>query len=123
MKASDRQEFLNHIVAGAFLGASSSLAVLGARPQQAGAFCGEPYPYWAYYTDFDEAFVPFEFEGYSGKVFTRTVGNKKEQRKVRNWDCSAMREDNNSGRVLCVYLLRTPERHVCVDIVGTIVME
>lgn len=80
--ASDRQEFLRRVAAGAFLGASPSLAVLAARPQQAGAFCGEPYPYWAYYTDFDEVFVPFQFEGYSGKVFTRTVGNKKEQKKV-----------------------------------------
>lgn len=81
--ASDRQEFLRRVAAGAFLGASPSLAVLAARPQQAGAFCGEPYPYWAYYTDFDEVFVPFQFEGYSGTVFTRTVGNKKEQKKVR----------------------------------------
>ena len=81
--ASDRQEFLRCVAAGALLGASPSLAVLTARPQQAGAFCGEPYPYWAYYTDFDEVFVPFQFEGYSGKVFTRTVGNTKEQKKVR----------------------------------------
>ena len=81
--ASDRQEFLRCVAAGALLGASPSLAVLTARPQQAGAFCGEPYPYWAYYTDFDEGFVPFQFEGYSGKVFTRTVGNTKEQKKVR----------------------------------------
>ncbi|CAM9865221.1 unnamed protein product, partial [Laminaria digitata] len=34
--------------------------------------------------DFDEVFVPFQFEGYSGKVFTRTVGNKKEQKKAKH---------------------------------------
>lgn len=63
--------------------AAVGCAAAGARPEEAGAFCGEPYPYWAYFMDFDEVFVPFAFEGYSGKLFARTVGNGKEQKKVR----------------------------------------
>lgn len=77
--ASDRGEFLKHVTLGGFL----SLATVGGTPNKARAFCGEPYPYWAYYVDFDEVLVPFEFEGYSGKVFARTVGNAKDQKKVR----------------------------------------
>lgn len=79
---SDRREFLARVAAGAVVGGLSSLAVAAGSPAPAGAFCGETYPYWAYYVDFDETFVPFEFEGYSGKLFTRTVGNAKEQKKV-----------------------------------------
>lgn len=77
--ASNRGEFLNRVAAGTF--AAGCTAAVG-RPEEAGAFCGEPYPYWAYFMDFDEVFVPFKFEGYSGKLFARTVGNGKEQKKV-----------------------------------------
>lgn len=58
------------------------LSVSLGGPKRAIGFCGEPYPYWAYYIDFDEVSVPFEFQGYSGQVFARTVGNVKEQKKA-----------------------------------------
>lgn len=78
--SSDRREFLKHVAGLSTL--IGGVGVLAGRPAEAGAFCGEPYPYWAYYVDFDEVFVPFECEGYSGKLFVRTVGNYKEQKKV-----------------------------------------
>ncbi|CAM9336235.1 unnamed protein product [Ectocarpus sp. 8 AP-2014] len=34
--------------------------------------------------DFDEVFIPFKFEGYSGKLFARTVGNGKDQKKAQH---------------------------------------
>lgn len=80
--SSGRREFLKQIAAGAVLAGCSS-QVLAGGPEEAGAFCGEPYPYWAYYIDFDEVFVPFKFEGYSGTIFLRTVGNAKDQKKAR----------------------------------------
>lgn len=80
--ASSRGEFLSRVAAGTFAAAGCAAAAVG-TPEEAGAFCGEPYPYWAYFMDFDEVFVPFKFEGYSGKLFARTVGNGKEQKKVR----------------------------------------
>lgn len=79
--ASNRGEFLNQVAAET-LAAAGCAAVAVGRPEEAGAFCGEPYPYWAYFMDFDETFVPFKFEEYSGKLFARTVGNGKEQKKV-----------------------------------------
>lgn len=83
--ASDRAEFLERVAAGTFAAAA---AAVGVRPEEAGAFCGEPYPYWAYFMDFDEVFVPFKFEGYTGSLFARTVGFVKEQQKVL---CGRMR--------------------------------
>lgn len=80
--ASNRGEFLSRVAAGT-LAAGTCTAAAAGRPEEARAFCGEPYPYWAYFTDFDEVFIPFKFEGYSGKLFARTVGNEKEQTKVR----------------------------------------
>lgn len=88
----DRLEFLKTaarraaMIGASGIAASAGLAVAGdgsGRPQAAGAFCGEPYPYWAYFTDFDEVFVPFDYEGYKGKLWIRTVGNEKDQKKVR----------------------------------------
>lgn len=78
-----RRDFLKQVAAASLLAGYTSL--LAGSPQKAGAFCGEPYPYWAYYVDFDEVFVPFTFEGYSGKLFARTVGNLKDQRKVKHF--------------------------------------
>lgn len=76
-----RKEFVKRAVTGT---AAAAFALVGAgQPKAAEAFCGEMYPRWAYYVDFDEVFVPFSFEGYSGKLFARTVGNKKEQQKVK----------------------------------------
>ncbi|CAB1105460.1 unnamed protein product [Ectocarpus sp. CCAP 1310/34] len=79
--ASDRREFLQRVAARTFAAGLATTAVV-TGPGEAGAFCGEPYPYWAYFMDFDEVFVPFKFEGYSGKLFARTVGNGKDQKKV-----------------------------------------
>ncbi|CAM9282013.1 unnamed protein product [Pylaiella littoralis] len=79
--ASDRAEFLERVAAGTFAAAA---AAVGVRPEEAGAFCGEPYPYWAYFMDFDEVFVPFKFEGYTGSLFARTVGFVKEQQKAQH---------------------------------------
>lgn len=64
------------------MGLGSILSVSLGGPKRAMGFCGEPYPYWAYFIDFDEVLVPFEFQGYSGQVFARTVGNAKEQKKA-----------------------------------------
>lgn len=75
---------MKRVAAGTFAAGLSTAAVVGGgRPEEAAAFCGEPYPYWAYFMDFDELLIPFQFEGYSGKLFARTVGNGKEQKKVR----------------------------------------
>lgn len=79
--AIDRGEFLKRVAAGTFAAGLVTTAVV-TGPDEAGAFCGEPYPYWAYFMDFDEVFIPFKFEGYSGKLFARTVGNGKDQKKV-----------------------------------------
>ncbi|CAM9234051.1 unnamed protein product [Ectocarpus sp. 13 AM-2016] len=80
---SDRGKFLQRVAAGTFAaGVATTAAVTG--PDEAGAFCGEPYPYWAYFMDFDEVFIPFKFEGYSGKLFARTVGNGKDQKKAQH---------------------------------------
>lgn len=83
--ASNRGEFLRRVAEGTFAAAAAAGCTAAAvgGPEEAGAFCGEPYPYWAYFMDFDEVFVPFKFEGYSGNLFARTVGNGKEQKKVR----------------------------------------
>lgn len=82
--ACDRGEFLKRVAAGTFsAGLATTVVVTG--PDEAGAFCGEPYPYWAYFMDFDEVFIPFKFEGYSGKLFARTVGNGKDQKKVQSY--------------------------------------
>lgn len=85
----DRLEFLKATARRTAVVATSGVAassVSGGRksggPQAAEAFCGEPYPYWAYFTDFDEGFVQFELEGYKGQLWVRTVGNQKEQEKV-----------------------------------------
>lgn len=86
--ATNRVEFLKRVAAGTFAAAAGCAAGAAVSPEEAGAFCGEPYPYWAYFMDFDEVFVPFNFEGYSGKLFARTVGNGKEQKKVRSYACS-----------------------------------
>lgn len=80
----DRAAFLRLLTSG--LGLGSMLSVSLGGPKRATAFCGEPYPYWAYYVDFDEVSVPFEFQGYSGQVFARTVGNVKEQKKASVFD-------------------------------------
>lgn len=84
--ASERREFLEHVAA-RVVGLGVASGALMGGPAEAKAFCGEPYPYWAYYVDFDEVFVPFQFEGYSGKIFARTVGNAKEQKKVKTKPC------------------------------------
>lgn len=96
----DRLEFLKTaarratVIGASGIVASAGLVVAGdgsGRPQAARAFCGEPYPNWAYFTDFDEVFVPFEYEGYKGELWVRTVGNEKDQKKV-----SAMNETASS---------------------------
>lgn len=95
--ASDREGFLKRVAAWTFAAAGlSTAAVVVGRPEEASAFCGEPYPYWAYFMDFDELLIPFQFEGFSGKLFARTVGNGKEQKKVR----SGRNMHSSSSRVL-----------------------
>ncbi len=89
--ASNRGGFLKRVAAGTFAGCAAGVAV---GPEEAEAFCGEPYPYWAYFMDFDEVFVPFNYEGYSGKLFARTVGNSKEQKKVRSYACFVCTESS-----------------------------
>lgn len=81
--SSSRQEFLE-AASSKVLSTSFAIAMtesIGQAPA-ADAFCGKPYPRWAYFVDFDEVLVPFTFEGYSGKLFVRTVGNEKDQTKV-----------------------------------------
>ena len=81
MYGADRLEFLRQVQA--VLGLGSVLSIAAGGPKEATGFCGQPYPYWAYYIDFDEVLVPFDFQGYSGRLFARTVGNIKDQKKVR----------------------------------------
>lgn len=82
----NRLGFVKEAVRGAATGIAMSTALVtggSGCPKAAEAFCGQPYPYWAYFTEFDEVFVPFEYEGYKGQLWVRTVGNEKEQKKVK----------------------------------------
>lgn len=80
-----RADFLKTVTRSVFsMSGVVAVAGLTGQPPAASAFCGNPYPRWAYFTDFDETFVPFNFEGYSGELFVRTVGNIKDQTKVRS---------------------------------------
>ncbi|KAG5175078.1 Alpha/Beta hydrolase protein [Tribonema minus] len=44
---------------------------LAAASTTAEAFCGEPYPVWAYNLDFEEGLVPFEADGFKGQLFSK----------------------------------------------------
>lgn len=81
--SSSRQDFLE-ATSIKVLSTSFAIAMTESFRQApvADAFCGKPYPRWAYFVNFDEVLVPFTFGGYSGELFVRTVGNEKDQTKV-----------------------------------------
>ncbi|CAM9236611.1 unnamed protein product, partial [Choristocarpus tenellus] len=79
---STRGDFVNGILTSAL--ATSCVAATIGNPSQAAAFCGDPYPSWAYFLDFDEVMIPFNFQGYSGELLVRTVGNKKAAAKAKH---------------------------------------
>ncbi|CAM9360911.1 unnamed protein product, partial [Discosporangium mesarthrocarpum] len=63
---------------------AASLVIDAGNPSVADAFCGNPYPSWAYYVGFNEVMVPFKFEGYSGEVAARTVGDNKAAKSAKH---------------------------------------
>jgi hypothetical protein len=66
-----------------FAAAASALVIVNTRARSADAFCGEPYPVWAYNLDFEEGEIPLKDGPYSGKLFIRVVGSEKKERKVK----------------------------------------
>lgn len=51
-------------------------------PSEVHAFCGEPYPYWAYYIGFDEFMIPFKRGDFEGELSARTVGDARKAKSV-----------------------------------------
>lgn len=96
--SSSRQEFLE-VTSSKVLSTSFAIAMAESIRQApvADAFCGKPYPRWAYFVNFDEVLVPFTFGGYSGELFVRSVGNEKDQTKV----CGAEAEEDLNRFTLC----------------------
>ncbi len=54
----------------------AAAAAVAAPRQPAEAWCGEKFPSWAYYIKWDEAAIPFEWDGRKGEVGCRVVGDK-----------------------------------------------
>lgn len=79
----NRLDFVGSVARTTLLSSGLIAAEVVGQPQATGAFCGKPYPRWAYFVNFDEGVIPFSFEGFSGDLFLRTVGNEKDQDKVR----------------------------------------
>jgi hypothetical protein len=71
--------------AGVALGLLGGMAIGGA-PDPAVAWCGRPFPPWAYYLKFNEGLMPFECqvggETFKGDLFLRVVGDPKKEKKV-----------------------------------------
>jgi hypothetical protein len=81
--------------------AASALAIVNSRVKPADAFCGEPYPVWAYNLDFEEGEIPLKAGPYNEKLFIRVVGSDKKERKVKH-SCNCVRQKLQSR---CMSLL------------------
>lgn len=72
----DRRNFLSTgLVLGVCIGIS--------QVDKVSAFCGEPFPDWAYSLAFEEGVIPYRKEGYKGNIFIRVVGEEKKEEKAK----------------------------------------
>ena len=63
-------------------GSAAAAAAALLPPDRANAWCGEPVPSWAFYLQWDQTAVPFEYQGASAQVRYRVVGDVVRERKA-----------------------------------------
>ena len=77
--AADRRALLK----GGF-GLAGSAAALLARPSPSGAFCGLPFPSWAYFVENDDGLLPFAAYGDPNRysLYIRALGDLTKEKKA-----------------------------------------
>jgi len=63
-------------------GSAAAAAAALLPPDRAAAWCGEPVPSWAFYLQWDQTALPFEYQGASAQVRYRVVGDVVRERKA-----------------------------------------
>ncbi|KOO30126.1 hypothetical protein Ctob_012499 [Chrysochromulina tobinii] len=63
-------------------GSAAAAAAALLPPDRAAAWCGEPVPSWAFYLQWDQTALPFEYQGASAQVRYRVVGDIVRERKA-----------------------------------------
>jgi len=56
-----------------------ALSFAGADFKPASAFCGDPYPRWAYSVDFNDGVIPYEGQN----LYLKVVGNERNEKKAK----------------------------------------